>query len=443
MNPRRKYANFEMEKQYKDPYLTEADRDVLLREAEFQGKMDALSGATLRDNPFYLGSPLYLAWRNAFRRHKTATTNRHSYSKIAGPLTDPSKLRYQAVFLMGAGGSGKGYVGHKWYKYMPGGSPEGISREQYSEMTEGSGFSNMSYKKRRLRKLRFNKVQDQLDQLGFKIEVSEDPSKVRIPFRLYGWDHDLEREYEIPPKDWKKELPSEIYNEVKGLAGTSVEFGRPKRELPSYWRGINPDTFKEELAGYRPATPGFVHEMSSEMSKAYFQAAAETGDPLVVDITGANYRKMDKWMTLCKQKGYNVSLVLVIVPLTVNQIRNGKRARKVNPMEVVKQWKKIKNNFTTLRSKGLADKTKVIVNRNDAADIKAYKKHKDVIEAHIRNNSKYNSLYELIQEEQPKELTFWGRYITPPLVEDKYTPEYFDRRKQELRSRFRKAKFRY
>jgi predicted kinase len=179
------------------------------------------------------------------------------------------------------------------------------------------------------------------------------------------------------------------------------------------------------------------------MSKAYFQAAAETGDPLVVDITGANYRKMDKWMTLCKQKGYNVSLVLVIVPLTVNQIRNGKRARKVNPMEVVKQWKKIKNNFTTLRSKGLADKTKVIVNRNDAADIKAYKKHKDVIEAHIRNNSKYNSLYELIQEEQPKELTFWGRYITPPLVEDKYTPEYFDRRKQELRSRFRKAKFRY
>ena len=58
--------------------------------------------------------------------------------KFAGPLTDVSKLRNQAVFMMGAGGSGKGTASKGWLKYAPGGGETGLSKEQFEALKGGA-----------------------------------------------------------------------------------------------------------------------------------------------------------------------------------------------------------------------------------------------------------------------------------------------------------------
>ena len=333
---------------------------------------------------------------------------RYLFEKIAGPLTDPSKLRYQAVFMMGAGGSGKGWVGYDWLKYMPGGTPSGVKREQYLKMEEDKEYTPLSDEERRLSKLQFDKIKDSIEQMGFSIEVEPEGSRARIPFKLYEYD-DRGKPVLINPSTYRSVLPPGMYDEVKNVV--DIAFGTPRQELPTYWRVINPDLYKEEIPGYRPTNPGFVHNMSSQMSKAYFQATVQAGDPLFADGTGADLKKMMSWIKYAKDHGYKVSLVLVIVPLTVNQIRNATRPRKVNPIVVASQWKRIKQNFVALRS--MADKDKVIINRNDQSDIKRYQKEGARINEFIRSTTQYENLYALIQDQAPSELTFWGRYIQP------------------------------
>lgn len=325
-----------------------------------------------------------------------------SRRRFAGKLTDVSKLRYQAVFLMGAGGSGKGYVGYKWLKYMPGGSPTGASRAHFNELVEESATEQ----ERGLTNLNFEKVKDRIEQTyGFRIDVT-DTGDARIPFRLYDYDAQG-RQREISPDEWETDLPPKIYKDVQGLS--DLVFNAPVHELPSYWRQANPDLYKEEIRGYREKQPGYVHEMSSEASKAYFEAAVESGDPLFVDGTGANAKKLAYQMKRVKENGYRISLVLVLVPLTVNHIRNATRARNVNPTIVSKQWHKIKANYVALKS--MADSAKVIINRNDPSDIKRYKKHADKINNFVRRTTNHDSLYDLIQAEQPGELKQWGRLL--------------------------------
>lgn len=322
----------------------------------------------------------------------------------AAPLQDVSKLRNQAVFLMGAGGSGKGYVAYDWLKYMPGGGSGGVSRDVYNHPTHG-----LSEQERNLSNLNFEKVKQRLESKGIKIELV-DASKARIPFKLYTYDSEGGQQY-LDPTDWASELPPNIYKEVEGLK--DVIFTTPVHELPSYWRQVNPDVYKEELAGYQATAPGYVHEMSSDMAKAYFEAALETGDPLFVDGTGTNLGKMAAQMQQAKEKGYRVSLVFVYVPLTVNQIRNATRARNVNPMIVAQQWSLIAKNYNKLKS--VADKAKVVINRNDPHDIKSFKNNEDKINAFIQKGSdgRYADLYELIQDKAPQELGEWGKILRP------------------------------
>lgn len=313
---------------------------------------------------------------------------RYALMKNAGPLRNVSKLRHQAVFMMGAGGSGKGYVSQIWMKYAP----------------KGLG-DTATEKERLLSDLSFEKAKARLEAKGIRIQIT-DTGDVRIPFRLYSYDH-KGQEKELDPDFWDTELPPSIYKDVKGMK--ELIFRTPKHELPSYWRQINPDIYKEEIPGYNPEEPGYVHEMSSEMSKAYFEAALETGDPLFVDGTGSNASKMEAQILQAQSYGYNTSLVLVTVPLTVNQIRNATRERKVNPMEVARQWKLIQSNYLKLRP--LADVAKVIVNRNDAKDIANFRENQDNINYFIRKSTrgKYPSLYALIEGEGPKgELSTWG-----------------------------------
>lgn len=323
--------------------------------------------------------------------------------KNAAPLTDVSKLRYQAVFLMGAGGSGKGYVSHRWLKYMPGGGAGGASRQEWG----ARALQEMSEQMRGLSNMNFEKAKAALEKKGIRIELV-DGGRASLPFRLYTYDN-RGQEHLVDPSKWEEDLPPQIYEEVQGLK--EVVFGTPVHELPSYWRQVNPDIYKEELAGYMESQPGYVHEMSSEMSKAYFEAALETGDPLFVDGTGSNLRKMNAQIKAAKDAGYKVSLVFVFVPLTVNQIRNATRARKVNPMEVTRQWKLISKNYAALRN--VADKATVVINRNDPSDRKKYIQNADFINDFIRRGTRgqYNDLYELIAAQSPNELRDWGALL--------------------------------
>lgn len=333
---------------------------------------------------------------------------RYYWRKYAGPLTDVSHLRYQAVFLMGAGGSGKGYASHQWLKYMPGGGMSGAARKEWSEKTK----EKMTEEERSLSNLTFENVVKGLEAQGIRVELVEGGTSAKIPFRLYTYD-DKGREQLLDPKKWDRELPPEVRDRVVTMAGrlTEIVFKAPVHELPSYWRQVNPDIYKEEIAGYLESQPGYVHEMSSEMSKAYFEAAIETGDPLFMDGTGANAKKLLGQFKKVKERGYKVALVLVFVPLTVNHIRNATRARKVSPRVVSLMWKKITANFSQLR--GVADKAKVVINRNDQADARRWAKHHEEIDAFIRKGygGQYSGLKELIQAESPSEMAEWTKHL--------------------------------
>lgn len=318
----------------------------------------------------------------------------------AGALKDVSKLRYQAVFLMGAGGSGKGFVGQRWMNYMPGGGgipPEVLKQKMKEKLTEEErGLSN----------LQFEKVVQGLERYGIKVELEEGGSKASIPFRLYSYDN-AGAQKEIDPGDWATALPPAIFKAVEGLK--KVVFTTPVHELPSYWRQVNPDLYKEELAGYLETDPGYVHEMSSEMSKAYFEATILTGDPMFVDGTGANARKMEEQMDKARKAGYKISLVYVLVPLTVNHIRNALRARNVDPAIITTMWKAIDKSFHAVR--GFADKTKVVINTNDSADQAAYLKSKQKVDDFIRAKTGEENLYEYIKQVAPQDLADWGSVL--------------------------------
>jgi predicted kinase len=319
----------------------------------------------------------------------------------AGSLEDVSKLRFQAVFLMGAGGSGKGYVGRKWMKYMPGGGSTGIDFDKQKEL----GERRLTEMQRGQTNLNFEKARAALAE-KFNIRITPVGGGARIPFILHTYNS-KGQETVLPEKEWKKELPDYIYDQVQGLK--EVVFGAPKYEIPSFWRQINPDIYKEELEGYSEKQPGYVHEMSSSMAKAYFEAAIETGDPLFIDGTGTNPEKMANYLDEAKKAGYRTSLVFVAVPLVVNQIRNSTRSRNVNPNIVTGQWRKIPAVYDQI--KGMADKAKVIVNRADSMDVKTYRSRASDINEFIATNTSFDSLYDLIKKEAPNELRDWGKIL--------------------------------
>lgn len=313
--------------------------------------------------------------------------------KVAGPLSDPSHLRYQAVFLMGPPGSGKSFVTEgKYLKYMPGAPSEGLQREDLEE-----GFSqDLSESDRNLNKLKFDRAVENLQSRGFSIELA-DSQTARIPFKLYYYD-ETGSEVFIPREDYNTTLPNDIYKEVEDIQ--EVLFRTPEHAAPSYWRQISPDNYKEELPGYRPESSGYIHEMSAVMGKAYFQAVIDSGDPMVVDGTGTNLRKMIRQIKEAKEAGYRTTIVYVYVPLTLSLMRNATRKRKVNPYVILNQWKIIKSNFPKLRD--LADKAKFIDNSNPSFDKRMWKHHGDKIDQFMIRFTN-DTLAEFIMEEAPSE----------------------------------------
>jgi hypothetical protein len=155
---------------------------------------------------------IYPSSRVAARRLQAKrVAARFMMMKNAGPLRDVSKLRYQAVFMMGAGGSGKGYVSHRWLKYMPGGGMSGAARAEWDEKVQ----QKMTEEERGLSNLSFERAKANLEKRGIRIEPVEGGGAA-IPFRLYSYDQ-LGREQLIDPADWEEELPPKVYQEVEGL----------------------------------------------------------------------------------------------------------------------------------------------------------------------------------------------------------------------------------
>jgi len=335
------------------------------------------------------------------RPHLLPLLLRTAHLKYAGPLSDVSKLRHQAVFIIGAGGSGKGYQSQRWLKYMPGGGPSGVTREQFKEMSR----KELSPADRLLSNLDFTRVVEKLRDKGVRIELAEDPSRARIPFEIYDTTG---VGAPVPRDQWAEVYPPDVLREIENVE--EIIFDTSKSEAPSYWRQVNPDVYKEDLPGYRPTEPGYVHEMSSVMAKAYIEAAFETGDPVIVDGTGTNATKIIDQVKLAKKFGYRTSLVFVSVPMTVNHIRNATRARNVHPDEITRQWGLIRGTFAQVRS--LVDKAKVIDARDDAADFSNYKRNARKINDFIASKSRYPDLYSLIEDNQPGELGFYGELLS-------------------------------
>jgi hypothetical protein len=349
---------------------------------------------------------------------------RRNLMKNAGPLTDVSHLRHQAVFMMGAPGSGKGFVSKKLYlKYMPGAGPQGSLDEKMFKR-------QLSEQERSLSNLEFEKVRDRIEAYGFEIKFNEGRNSATIPFHI----HDLDTEDLIPRERWEADAP-EIYDDIKHLE--EVVFTTPVHELPTYWRVVDPDMYKHELIGFRETLPGYVHEMSSEMSKAYFEAAVETGDPLIVDGTGAKPSKYLKQMEMARANGYSISLVWVYVPLVGNIIRNSTRTRVVNTNFVTSLFKAMGNSWSEL--KGMVDKAKVFVTFSTSSsgdDAKKYLKNKDLVDGYVQEHTGFPDLYTYMMESpdvprDQKELASKLRWLHPQ--GERLSPK--EQRMKELRER--------
>jgi len=336
-------------------------------------------------------------------------------------LTDVSKLRFQAVFLMGAGGSGKGFVGRKWLKYLPGAPSTGF------EGNPDKLDKTVSEMSRSLTNLDFDKAKDTVKRWGFDIDTRG--ATASTPFVLYTYGD--RGKIPIPENRWKSELPKEVYDAVVGMK--EFVFRKPVYEIPSYWRQVDPDLYKKEIVGYLEKQPGFVHEMSSEAAKTYFSAILPTGDPMLVDGTGKSSKNMLRLINMAEKAGYNVSIVYVLVPLTVNHIRNYTRPRQVDPKQITAQWFAIQNSFAQLRSD--VERSKVVINRNDSADIALYKQYGDEINEFIASNTRYANLYELIKDNNPGELSEWGTLLQTGLVGDESRRERFERLEEKRRER--------
>jgi predicted kinase len=284
---------------------------------------------------------------------------------------------------------------------MPGGGASGATREEYKELRK----KPLSPTERLLSNLDFTRAVENLKERGLRIELADDPSKARIPFEIYD---STGVGKPVPKERWEEVYPPDVLAEIAKVE--EVIFSTSESEDPSYWRQVNPDTYKEDLPGYRPKEPGYVHEMSSVMAKAYITAAFETGDPVIVDGTGTNAVKVIEQIKMAKTYGYRVSLVFVSVPLTINHIRNATRERNVHPKEITRQWGLIRHTFAQVRT--LVDKSRVLDAREDEKDAAKYRQNAEKINTFIASKTEYPDLYSLIADHRPDELRDYGKLLS-------------------------------
>jgi predicted kinase len=132
------------------------------------------------------------------------------------------------------------------------------------------------------------------------------------------------------------------------------------RLYPGYNR-LDPDAFKPLHPDYDPKNAGLVHDWSTEMEEAAFEAALAGGKGLwVVDGTGANAEKMVRRMTEAKAAGFETVLLYVKTTLATALKRNAARERVVPEPLVREKARNIATSFTLVAPH--ADKVEVVEN---------------------------------------------------------------------------------
>jgi predicted kinase len=304
--------------------------------------------------------------------------------KNCSELKDSKYLNNKAVFVIGAGGSGKNYISkNKWLKYMP----------NNIETTNDNETKQIDY----------SEIKKYLNNIN--MDIIYDENDIKIPLKLYTYSPDYSKKL-INKEDWEEVLPNMIYNQVKDLE--YVIYNKPKED--SYFKNIDPDIFKPQIPGFSNKSPEYVHEISSDMSKIYFEQILRIGTPFIYNTVGDDPDKLLEKIQKTKDFGYKVSLVLVYTPLTVNHIRNLTRDRQINCNLINKQWKNIKDSYFIVKS--LVDKADIIINENNKVDEKVYLQNKDYINSIIRKETRYDNLYDLISNESANEINEWGRIIS-------------------------------
>jgi predicted kinase len=182
---------------------------------------------------------------------------------------------------------------------------------------------------------------------------------------------------------------------------------KERRGPPSYFHVVNPDDFKEEIPGFDRKAPQKVHELSVDMADAYFDGILETGEPLVIDGTGAGYKRIAMNMSLAKEMGYHTTLVFLYVPLLVAMARNADRSRSVPVSVVVNTWFLSKKNFPNLKT--IADKADSF-DMTSPGDKALIAKHLGGMDRHLQRMYKKN-LVELLQEQDPSGAKQYSREI--------------------------------
>ena len=121
-------------------------------------------------------------------------------------------------------------------------------------------------------------------------------------------------------------------------SGKTTALGPASKELGVEFTVINADDVKEKLPEYNKRNAATVHEESSDIAEGQlFPKALEMGHHLLLDMTGGNVKKLQRWVELFHQQGYEISIMMADLPIekacarAVDRFRNPKNGRFVPP----------------------------------------------------------------------------------------------------------------
>lgn len=88
------------------------------------------------------------------------------------------------------------------------------------------------------------------------------------------------------------------------------------KELGVEFTVINADDVKEKLPEYNGRNAGVVHEESSDIAeRQLFRKALESGHHIMLDVTGGNVKKLQKWVEDFHGLGYEISIMMAELPV--------------------------------------------------------------------------------------------------------------------------------
>lgn len=159
---------------------------------------------------------------------------------------------------------------------------------------------------------------------------------------------------------------------MMGPPGAGKSYVKGKKYLKhTGFRNIDPDEIKTTHPDYDPEAPFRVHEWSIQQAEKELKEMLPTGNPFVLDGTGYNHKKVERYIKMAKAAGYRTYLAYVWVPWQVSVLRNRDRHRFVPENVVLDKANKITQSYNIL--KRMVNKAQVIPNFEDR-ELRAAKK---------------------------------------------------------------------